>query len=140
MALFRMPRPIPRPHEVLLVIICVLLWHYVIQLTAIRGGSMVPTLHDGDRAFVVKTHDQQSLLPRGAISRQTVVQCREPGHPSNLLVKRIIGMPGDRVRIVDETVIVNHSPLVEPYKVMRSNLELRAPFESRIPREPLDGI
>lgn len=65
----------------------------------VSGHSMEPTLHQGDRLEV-------DLLARHDIHRFDVVEATEPGDPGvagsgagTSIVKRVIGMPGDRISI-----------------------------------------
>jgi signal peptidase I len=82
---------------------------YMVCTVVIRGRSMTPTLRDGD----------QYLLNRIAYlfrepNRSELVVIRDPGH-SDMAIKRIVGLPGDRVEVRDGVVFVNSQPLAEPY-------------------------
>src|SRR5213593_1102943 len=58
------------------------------SLVAVEGSSMSPTLRPGDWALAVRTR---------AIRRGDVVVARHPERPGYEIVKRIVGIPGDRV-------------------------------------------
>jgi signal peptidase I len=73
------------------------------------GPSMQPTLRDGQLVLVNRFAYWRSEPTRGDI-----VALRLAG-PSVLYIKRIVGMPGDRVRIEAGTVYVNDTALTEPY-------------------------
>jgi signal peptidase I len=73
------------------------------------GPSMQPTLRDGQLVLVNRLAYWRSEPTRGDI-----VALRLAG-PSVLYIKRIVGMPGDRVRIEAGAVIVNNTKLEEPY-------------------------
>jgi signal peptidase I len=90
----------------LLVVAYVLLFH----LSVVRGASMAPGIHDGDRILV----DHLSYV-LGEVHRGDVVVLRCPVDPSLDYIKRVIGLPGDEVRIENGAVLVNGESLEEPY-------------------------
>jgi signal peptidase I len=77
------------------------------------ADSMDPTLLVGDH-FLVKTFVSAG---RGGIRRGEVVAFRSPvlNHP--YYVKRVIALPGDRIKIVNSVVFVNGKRLKEPYAI-----------------------
>ncbi|HAK95586.1 MAG TPA: signal peptidase I [Planctomycetes bacterium] len=76
------------------VAIALVLRLYVAQAYEIRGRSMLPTYHDGDKVLLLKL--APSLLP---IARDDIVIFTHPGHPDRDLVKRVVGVAGDRIHI-----------------------------------------
>lgn len=74
--------------------------------TAVSGSSMFPTLADKDYMFL----DRFSEVHHGEI---VVFETGIEGHP--VFVKRVIGLPGDHVKISRSVVEVNGKPLDEPY-------------------------
>lgn len=76
------------------VAIALVLRLYVAQAYEIRGRSMLPTYHDGDKVLLLKL--APSLLP---IARGDIVIFAHPGHPDRDLVKRVAGVAGDKVHI-----------------------------------------
>lgn len=75
----------------------------------VEGSSMDPTLKDGDRLFVNKT-----LKFIGDVEKGDIVII--DGKEENIrYVKRIIGLPGDKVSAVSGKVYVNGTELEEPY-------------------------
>lgn len=75
-------------------------------LTRIRSRSMEPTLHDGELVLT------RSL--RGGVRRGDVVVA-DSRHLRRRIVKRVVGLPGERVVMADGAVLVDGLPLVEPY-------------------------
>lgn len=71
-------------------------------------GSMLQTLQIGDR-FIAEILDEDDTLSHGQIAVFI-----EPGS-TNHFVKRIIGLPGERIFIRNKEVFVNDIPLDEPY-------------------------
>jgi signal peptidase I len=77
-------------------------------------GSMEPTILPGDHILVDKrAYDLRTpfsgarLLRTGEPRRGDVIVFDSPEDPSTTLVKRVVGVPGDRVRVVDGRVWVN---------------------------------
>ena len=83
---------------------------YAVQSYFIPTPSMTPTLMPGDRILVDKL--------AGTIHRGDIVVFRNPpadrGGPPTL-VKRVIGLPGERISSVGTTVLINGKPLAEPW-------------------------
>jgi len=97
---------------------------FVAQAVEIPTGSMEDTLLVGDRpfvdrvAFAPKTPWLGPLLPYRDIQSGDLVVFKHPTQADRIyLVKRVIGMPFDRVRIVNRQVIINGHLLDEGYKV-----------------------
>jgi signal peptidase I len=81
----------------------------------IPTDSMRPTLLTGDYVFVTKTP--------GTLRRGTIAWFRPPEGPNTrgVFVKRIVGIPGDRIRIAAEAVYRNGQKLEEPYAMYDSS-------------------
>ena len=90
-------------------ILCALLHAFVFQTVRIEGTSMVDTLRSGDIALVTKL---DYLL--GEPDRGDIVQCRFPGR-SGTYVKRVIGLPGEKIEIIGSRVYVDGTAISEPY-------------------------
>jgi signal peptidase I len=80
-------------------------------------GSMKPTILEGDRVFVWKSAYQVRvpfsrirLFKTGVPRRGDVVVIRNPDGGSVPFVKRLVGLPGDKVELKDETLFVNGKP------------------------------
>jgi len=93
---------------------------FILQPFRIPSASMVPTLRVGDFLMV----DKQSYEPEGALSwllpsssihRGDLVVFHYPVDPSMHLVKRVVAVPGDRVRLKHGRVWINGQPAQEPY-------------------------
>ena len=98
-----------------------LAWSYVIPT-----GSMEDTLMVGDHIIV----DKLAYAPAGAISKYLlpyeeprhgdIIAFRFPGDISQMFVKRLIGVPGDRIKLVDGQVYRNGIAIKEPYVYHKS--------------------
>lgn len=80
------------------------------NFSVVRGSSMAPGIHDGDRILV----DHLSYVFQG-VNRGDIVVLQYPLDPSLDYIKRVIGLPGDRVEVRGGGVWVNGERLTEPY-------------------------
>jgi signal peptidase I len=100
-------------------------WSYVIPT-----GSMEETLLLGDHIFVDKlsyspaSRFAHALLPYQEPKDGDIIAFHYPVDPAQMFVKRVIGQPGDRIRIVNQQVYRNGVPIREPY------VHHKAPFFS----------
>lgn len=75
---------------------------FVIQVSVVRGNSMEPALHDGDRLVVDRV-----TYNLGNVQRGDVVVLRYPRNPDVDFVKRVVALPGDRVAMRAGVLFVN---------------------------------
>jgi signal peptidase I len=95
------------------VIIALLINLLLAQATRVYGQSMEPNLHTDQRLVVEKISYNHWLPVRGSQRGDVVVFRVNPN--SDLLIKRVIGLPGDRVEIRAGQVFINGELLDEPY-------------------------
>jgi signal peptidase I len=100
---------------------------YFYQPVRVEGTSMLPNLEDQDRLFINKM-----AFRVGDIQRGDVVVFRYPKDETKSYIKRVIALPGDRVRIDHGRVYVNDRYLSEPYVPARFEDD-RCTTEMRIP-------
>jgi signal peptidase I len=98
------------------IIIALLINLFVAQATRVYGLSMEPTLHTEQR-LVVEKISYNSWLHLRSPQRGDVVVLRVNG-ADELLIKRVIGLPGDQIEIRNGQVFVNGEVLDEPYVVL----------------------
>ncbi|HEY5382672.1 MAG TPA: signal peptidase I [Acidobacteriaceae bacterium] len=100
---------------------------FILQPFRIPSESMVPTLRVGDFLMV----DKQSFEPEGALGwllppsgvhRGDLVVFHYPVDPSMHLVKRVVALPGDRIRLRQGRVWINDAPITEPYAFYSASL------------------
>ncbi len=103
-----------------IIVFAIFLVTFVVQPFRIPSGSMEPTLRVGDFLLV----DKQSyapasrmdwLLPPARVERGDLVVFHYPVDPRLHLVKRVVGLPGERIRMRGGRVLVNGVALTEPY-------------------------
>ena len=86
------------------------LWGLAFNVSEVRGSSMEPGIHDRDHVLVDHVTFRLAGLDRGDI-----VVLQYPLDPSLDYIKRVIGLPGDKVVITRGRVFVNGEILDEPY-------------------------
>jgi signal peptidase I len=94
------------------VLIAVILIVFIYQPVKVEGTSMMPTLTDQERIFINKFTYHYGL---GGIARGDMVVFKYPLDPSKSYIKRVVGLPGEVVKIVDGQVYVNGEALSEAY-------------------------
>lgn len=107
------------------VVIAIFAITFGLQAFQIPSPSMENTLLVGDYLLVDKVHFAPEgwwgkVEPYTPIRRGDIVVFRYPVNPSQHFVKRVIGLPGDRVRLIDKQVYINGRPVREDYVVHRS--------------------
>lgn len=88
----------------------VLIITFLYQPVRVEGTSMLPRLEDRDRLFINKFVYRISSIERG-----DVVVFHYPRDPEKSYIKRVIALPGDRLRIDHGTVWLNGKRLMEKY-------------------------
>jgi len=119
------------------VVIAVFVIAFVVQAFQIPSESMERTLLIGDYLLVDKLSYgsgswDDRILPYQPVRRGDIVVFHYPVHPSQHFVKRVVGVPGDRVRLVNRQVQVNGVFLNEPYVIHRS--PIHDVFRDEFPR------
>ena len=88
----------------------VLIIMFLYQPVRVEGTSMLPRLEDHDRLFINKF-----VYHFASIHRGDVVVFHYPRDPVKSYIKRVIAVPGDRLRIEHGQVILNGKVVKEPY-------------------------
>ena len=99
----------------------------LVQAYVIPTGSMEDTLLIGDHllvdklAFAPAGPVSKYLLPYTDVKRGDIIVFRYPVDISQTFVKRCIGVPGDRIRVINKQVYLNGVRLDEPYTYHKSD-------------------
>jgi signal peptidase I len=128
------------------VILALFVRTFVLQAFKIPTGSMENNLLIGDHLLVNKfvyaptaAGMERTLMPIGTIRRGDVLVFKSPVEPERDLIKRVIGLPGDRLEQKEKKIYINGQPLDEPYVFFleppRHNSELTEASTSSDPRE-----
>ena len=100
---------------------------FVYQPVKVEGGSMEPGLEDQERIVINKLVYRLESIERGDI-----VVFRYPRDTRKSFIKRVIGLPGDRIKIAYGHVFVNDHPIPESY-VPSDFLDARSYPETVVP-------
>lgn len=96
----------------LAVLIALLVILFLYRPVRVEGTSMMPSLYNRERLFINEFAYRFDLEK---IQRGDTVVFWYPENTSKSYVKRVIGLPGDHVRIIDGYVYINGKKLVEKY-------------------------
>jgi signal peptidase I len=107
---------------VIAVILALFIRTFVVQAFKIPTGSMEENLLIGDHLLVNKfvfgptaSTIERKLLPVMPIKRGDVLVFKYPEDPERDFIKRVIGLPGEKVELREKKVSINDKPLDEPY-------------------------
>jgi signal peptidase I len=117
------PQSMPRRHKrwyallgtIFILLLAISLWRGLsffstFQAFKIPTKSMEPTLEDGDHLFADMTAYNHAAPQRG-----DVAIFKYPKDESSKHIKRVIGLPGEKIEIIKRTVYIDNQPLKEPY-------------------------
>jgi signal peptidase I len=115
------PQRVPPPHRffemrywlrdlILSLLLAFVVIFFLYQPVQVEGTSMLPRLSNHERILVNKFIYRFEPIQRGDI-----VVFWFPLDPQKSYIKRVVGLPGERVSVVDGRVLVNESLLQEPY-------------------------
>ncbi|MFO7606307.1 MAG: signal peptidase I [Desulfurivibrionaceae bacterium] len=106
---------------------------FVVQAFKIPSGSMIPTLLIGDHILVSKfiyglrnPFTGTVVIPLKEPERLDVLVFKFPLNPSQDFIKRVIGLPGDTVEIIDKKVYINGVRLENDPGVIESDYVIPA--------------
>jgi signal peptidase I len=107
---------------VIAVILALFVRTWVFQAFKIPTGSMEPNLLVGDHLIVNKmifsptiSGVERAWLPVRPIRRDDVIVFKYPQDPERDFIKRVIGLPGERLELHRKKVYINGQPLDEPF-------------------------
>ena len=131
---------------IIAVILALFVRTFVLQAFKIPTGSMENNLLIGDHLLVNKfvyapraAGVERTLMPIGTIRRGDVLVFKSPVEPERDLIKRVIGLPGDRLEQKEKKIYINGQPLNEPYVFFleppHHNSELSEASTTSDPRE-----
>src|SRR5881275_1238776 len=96
---------------------------FIVQAFKIPSASMEGTLLIGDHLLVNKFIFggtgawYEKVLPYRQLERGDIIVFKYPYADHQHFVKRVIGLPGDHLKLVDQEMFINGKPLPEPYVV-----------------------
>ncbi|BDR56029.1 signal peptidase I [Xylocopilactobacillus apis] len=90
----------------IVLIISQLLLTYVIGNDVVNGPSMEPTLYNGERLLSARNFK---------VKRNDIVVLKAPDKVNQLYIKRVIGLPGDKVESKNDQLYINGKKIAQPY-------------------------
>lgn len=87
------------------------------------GNSMKPTLNSGEK---LTAHTDIKNIKRGDI---IIFKSPDKSQDGKILIKRVIGLPGEKIKIQNEKVFINDGVLSEPY----INEKMNSPADKNLP-------
>jgi len=94
----------------LAIVVAILIKTFIFNTTYVLGSSMYPTLYEKDRLFTNKV-----ILYFSEPDVGDIVVLKAPDNPNKDYIKRVIGLPGDTVEVIDGKVYLNDEVLDEYY-------------------------
>jgi signal peptidase I len=101
---------------------------FVVQAFSIPSGSMMDTLQIGDYLLVNKfsygirnPFTNQVLIPVGTPQHNDVIVFIYPKDPTKDFIKRVIGLPGDKIQIIDKKLYINDKPVQTPQAIFNDS-------------------
>jgi len=116
-----------RPYPWIAVSVLVIAPWFFLQAYSMPSASMENTLLVGDSILVQR-------WPKPAARRGDVVVFSYPADPRENAIKRIVGVPGDRLRIVNKILYRNGAPAIEPFAIHRTTYV--DSYRDNFPSEP----
>ena len=108
------------------VAVALVLKYCVIANAVVPTGSMLNTIQEGDRVIASRL-----AYVKDDPQRYDIVIFKYPDDEKQYYVKRIVGLPGETVDIVDSQVYINGEPLDEPY--IREPMDPEEPMHFEVP-------
>jgi signal peptidase I len=106
------------------VVIAIIVILFLYQPVKVEGTSMTPSLINEERIFINKFVYRFGLSD---IVRGDTIVFWAPEDPTRSYIKRVIGVPGDVIEIVDGTVVLNGKRLQEPYLIAANRDRMSMP-------------
>jgi signal peptidase I len=119
------------------VVIAIFVITFVVQAFQIPSESMENTLLIGDYLLVDKfryggNELWDKVMPYRPVRREDIIVFHYPINPSEHFVKRVVGVPGDKIRLINRELYVNGVLQREPY--VRYSSAMHDPFRDEFPR------
>ena len=129
-----------------IILVVLVIRSFIAEPFRIPSGSMLPTLHIGDFILVNKFAYgirlpviNNKILETGEPERGDVVVFRYPKNPNVDYIKRVIGLPGDKIGYFNKTVYINGEMVAQEAKRKELELISLVPARNELRYEDLAG-
>lgn len=129
------------------ILIVLLLRSFLVEPFRIPSGSMIPTLWIGDFILVNKFAYgirlpvvDMKIIDIGEPKRGDVVVFRYPDDPSTDYIKRVVGLPGDRITYHSKTLFINGQPAPQQPAGPYTEVDTGIPLPAKLQMESVDGV
>lgn len=95
----------------------IVIYLFILTPNQVKGASMEPTFKSGD--YILTSRVTYKMRPP---QRGDVVVFHSPKNPDIEYIKRIVGLPGDKLLVEDSNIFINGKLLQENYIAARTNL------------------
>jgi len=95
----------------ILLVIVMFIINFIFQIVTVNGESMAPTLHNNDKLILGKVSYRIT-----AIKRNDIVVIKYPADIRERIIKRVIAVAGDKVKINDNILYINGKAINEYYR------------------------
>jgi signal peptidase I len=123
---------------VIALVLALVIRAFLVQAFSIPSGSMQPTLLIGDYLLVNKFSygirnplSNRVWISWGSPQRGDIVVFIFPQDPSKDYIKRVVGVPGDKIQVINKRLYVNGKEVVAPYAVYADNIVIPAGQSTR---------
>ncbi|SHJ59971.1 signal peptidase I [Anaerobranca californiensis DSM 14826] len=101
---------------IIAVLLALIIRSFIMESFIVDGSSMQPTLANQQRVLVNKISYRFKTPKRGEI-----IVFPLPNDENRILIKRVIGLPGDKVEIIDGRLFLNDQEVHEDYILFKSD-------------------
>ncbi len=112
------------------VILAIFIRTFVVQAFKIPSGSMIPTLHVGDHILVNKfiygirlPFVDKTIIPISKPDRGDIIVFIYPVDREKDFIKRVIGLPGEKIKIRNKKIFIDGELFDDPYGVYEKGIK-----------------
>lgn len=123
---------------IIAILLAIFIRTFIVQAFKIPSGSMLPTLQIGDHLLVSKFYygikvpfTGDTLIPWNLPKHGDVIVFKYPKDRSIDYIKRVIGVPGDKIEIKNKKILINNEAIEDSHAHFTSNTVLKGSMSPR---------